>query len=295
MFGNRNPKLAKGSRQGVWNKTNHMEPATLYVMPGSQYSAKAIVALTSRDIPHYCVFSHAVPSKRVLPSGGRMVPEAVIGEAIIPDSDEILRHYDEHHGTDFFPDVDVSTLTKRLSEGVLAGSVLYYNWVHPPGYERTMRATFEAKLPSYVCLFRGLIIDHMCSDARANFRRKAQVQLNVPDATLNDEAAIRKLLMDELVSVQALISEQTDLLANASRPSAADCTLYAMLERLVGDMGDVRLPCALPELATEPQLEQLMAWHRRMREKLPIKFKGKRPPHAAGDGTNSSSSKVGVA
>ena len=117
-----------------------LEPATLYVMPGSQYSAKVIAALTSRGIPHHCAFVHAVPSKRVLPSGGTLVPEALIGDEVVPDSDAILRHYDERHGTGFFPDDAARALTHRLSYGILAGAVLYYNWVHWPSYERSMRA-----------------------------------------------------------------------------------------------------------------------------------------------------------
>lgn len=269
-----------------------MEPANIFVMPGSQFSAKIVIALTSREIPHYCSFVHPMPSKRKLPSGGRLVPEAVIGEAVVPDSDEIMRHYDVHHGTEFFADDAARQLTTRISEGIVAGSVLYYGWVFVPSYQRSMRQTFESMLPSYVCMGRGALIDCMTSGLRANFRRKAQQQLGVDDAALDDEPAIRAKLIDELVSVQALLAtpEQPHLLAT-SRPCAADVSLYAMLERLVGDMGDIKLSNALPELATEPQLARLMAWHQRMREQYPIKFKGKRPPK----GASTSSAKVGAA
>ena len=56
-----------------------------------------LAALDARGIPHGVVFAALAPSKRVLPSGGRMVPEAVIGDAVVPDSDAILRTFDDKY------------------------------------------------------------------------------------------------------------------------------------------------------------------------------------------------------
>ena len=231
-----------------------LEPrATIYVMPGSQYSAKVVAALDSRGIPHYCTFVAAVPAKRKLPSGGTCVPEALIGDEVVPDSDVILRHYDEHHGTGFFPDEAATALTHRLSYGILAGAVLFYNWVHWSSYDRSMRKMFASMLPSYVCgVLRGPAVDYLASDVRANYRVKAAQQMgDLADETLNDEPAIRVMLIEELVSVQALLAtpDQAQLFASAKQPGAADFSLYAMLERLIGDMGDASVPSALPDLA----------------------------------------------
>ena len=183
------------------------------------------------------------------------------------------------YGTDFFPATpDIADLAERASCGVVAGAVLYYNWVFQPSYARTMRAAGLRALPAWICLFRGHIVDSWAADARKSFRAKARTQLGVE---LDDEATVRAALAAELGAMQACLADGADYLRGAARPSAADFSLYAMLERLVGDVGDVRLPCALPELVADtPDLARLWAWHATMRERHPIRFKGKRPPKA---------------
>ena len=45
-----------------------------------------------------------------------------------------------------------------------------------------------------------------------------------------------------------------------------------------GDMGDAQIPCSLPELLNQEPLARLRAWHQGMRQRHPIRFKGKRAP-----------------
>lgn len=255
-------------------------PTTIvHVIPGSQYSAKVLAALDSREIPHSCNFAAMRPEDRKLPSGGTMVPEAVIADAIVPDSDAILRHFDAHYGTDFFPaSPSVENLAQRVSYGVISGAVLYYNWCHEPTYARTMRAAAEHMLPSWICIMRGAIADWMSAETRRGFRVKAAAELGVGVDALDDEPAIRAMLLDELKGLQACLHAGADYLQGAQRPTAADFSLYAMLERLVGEMGDIALPCSLPELvqSQKGELERLWTWHETMRSRHPIRFKGKR-------------------
>ena len=86
--------------------------------------------------------------------------------------------------------------------------------------------------------------------------------------------AVRERLVEELEYCQTTLAAGSFLLGEAV-PTAADFTLYAMLERLCGDMGDVRLPNALPDLLDEaPSLTRLREWWEGMRASVPVRFKG---------------------
>ena len=60
------------------------------------------------------------------------------------------------------------------------------------------------------------------------------------------EPDVRERLLCELEFFQSHLEteEQPYLLPGSSRPSAADISLYVLVERIVGTMGDVPLPCA---------------------------------------------------
>ena len=92
---------------------------------------------------------------------------------------------------------------------------------------------------------------------------------------LDDEPAVRAMLRGELKELQTCL-DSGEYLKGALRPTAADFALYAMLERFIGDMGDVAVPCSLPELTQEAEFERLWAWREMMRSRHPIRFKGKR-------------------
>ena len=204
------------------------------------------------------------------------------------DSEIILRYFDEHFGTDFFPVEAAGELSRRASDGTLAGMVLYYNWVHEPTYRCSMQALFAGLLPAWCCVgpyLRGLFVDALVASRRRNFRRKAAEQIGLPDdGALEDEPAMRMRLLAELDFFQGQLTSndgQKYLLAG-TRPSAADFSAFVMIERLVGTVGDAGVPCALPELVatSEATLGRLWAWHKMMQEEHPIRFKGKRPPKA---------------
>lgn len=257
---------------------------TIYAMPGSQFSAKVLVALDSRGIQHYCSFVNADPKQRKLPSGGTMVPEMTYNDDVVPDSDAILQYLDKHLHTEFLPVAlpACAEVCKRAST-VFAAYVLYYNWVHEPSYRRSMAQSFERFLPGFLCCGRQKILDWQLSGARADFRGKVAEALGLDAEALPQEIVMRERMITELLSYQAhiLTDEQPYLIASTTRLSGADAALYAQLERLVGDEGDVDLPCALPGLLNESRLERLWGWHARMWREHPIKFKGKRPPTAA--------------
>jgi len=263
-------------------------PITIYTFSGSQYSAKVLTALDAMKIPHYVTFVSLAPSKRKLPSGGKLVPEMVVGEGservIVPDSEAILRWLDAHRGTRLYPSEQASAISKRASDGVLAGAVIYYNWVHTPTYRTTMRALAVSKrgLPGWICVGRGLLTDYVTSKQRATFATLAAKQLGgLSDEAMRDEPAVRRMLVAELVELQKTL--QTDAqpyLLPGDAPTAADFAVFGQLDRIVGDMGDAEIPCSLPELLDQEPLARLRAWHQGMRQRHPIRFKGKRAPPA---------------
>ena len=77
----------------------------IYAIPGSQFTFKVLAALDARKIPHYVEFAPVAleARRKVLPSGGVMVPEMEvrlgdkIDAAVVPDSEAILHWLDDHH------------------------------------------------------------------------------------------------------------------------------------------------------------------------------------------------------
>jgi len=257
---------------------------TIYVMPGSQFSAKVLIALDARAVPHYVSFVNTDPKRRKLPSGGKMVPEMKYDGEVVPDSDAILRFLDERLGTEFLPTaVPACAQVCQRASTVFAAYVFYYNWVHEKGYRRAMARSFERYVPSFICCGRNHIVDWQLSSVRSEFRVKVAEALGLDPENLPEEPAMREQMVAELLTYQAqlLTDEQPYIVASTRQLSGADAALYAQLERLVGDEGDVQLPSALPELLDEPRLARLWRWHARMRREHPIRFKGKRPPSGA--------------
>ena len=262
------------------------DPITVYTFCGSQFSAKVLTALDANQIPHYVTFVSLMPNSRMLPSGGKLVPEIVVGDGlnkvIVSDSDAILRWLDAHRGTRLFPSKQAAEISTRASGGVLAGAAIYYNWVHTPTYRTTMRAVAVSKngMPGWIFCGRGQIADYVTSKQRATFATLAAKQLGgISDDEMRDEPAVRRKLVAELTEMQSTL--QTDgqpYLLPGDAPTAADFSVFGQLERIVSDMGDAQIPCSLPELLSQDSLARLWAWHQGMRQRHPIRFKGKRAP-----------------
>jgi glutathione S-transferase len=241
-----------------------------------------LVALDAYEVPHYAEYVDLDPKKRQLPSGGTLVPEILDSSgSIVSDSEKIFHFLDEKYGTQLYAPKEASDLSVRASDKFLGGSVLYYNWVFYDSYVRSMRATIgRLALPKFVCFFRGSILDYFLRAPRAKEGAKAKAMMG-EDVDFDDEPAVRKRLFDELAFFQSYLKmeSQTYLLGTES-PSAVDCSVYVMLERMVGEMGDVHVLPSLPDLKkeTSPLLDRLWKWHAGMQKNHPIKFKGKRRP-----------------
>ena len=259
---------------------------TIYSLPASQYVAKVLTALDARKIPHYSVFVPVSMKKRKqqLPSDSTLVPQMKVeggggAPKIITDSEAILHWFDDHgYEPKLFPDDAASDLSTRASDGILAGAVWHFNWADPAGYKRTVRQKLTEALPSLLPA-KGFLVNLLLRKTKKKFRKAAGRALAVEEGDLADRAKIVGILVEELKYFQSFLkeAEQPYLLGNES--TAADFSVYAQVERLVGDMGDCHFPCSVPDLKDEtPELARFWKWHDGMRVNHPIQYKGKGLP-----------------
>ena len=157
---------------------------TIYCMPGSQFSGKVLAALDTRKIDHCCVFV-PIPldqRRKVIPSGGTMVPEMKVvwndrpeeEPVVVSDSEAILHWLDDHLDTEFFPATSnnlASELSLRASTNQLAGFVWYFNWVDEQGYHQSMRRSMaKAMAPSWLPSFLALpLVDLFVASTKTNY------------------------------------------------------------------------------------------------------------------------------
>jgi len=259
---------------------------TIYALPGSQYCAKVLAALDAVGIAHDVTFVSFDAKKRSeeLPSGGRKVPEMKVvtssnpeESTVVQDSEGILQWFDDNRGTKFFGHEDAHTLSARAGDGILAGSVLYYNWVDDDGYARSVRKSIKDQVLPQWLPFRGKVTDLAVKSERSKFRHEASTMLSLDASQISDEPLVRQKLLDELQYFQSLLTSPEQIYLLGESPTAADFSVYAQLERLVGDTGDAEVFCSLPELMEHKELERLWRWYAHMREEHPIVFHGKGP------------------
>jgi len=289
----------------------------IYAMPGSQFTAKVLAALQHRKIPHYIAFVplQVEDRRQFLPSGGTLVPEMAIYKnnnddddpiVVVPDSEAILEWLDENYSIvglsespQFYPQQqqqqpDCRQVSKRASNETLAGLVWYYNWVNDRGFANSMlKSIRKLSLPSALaCLVPDFVLRRALESTRTKFRGEAARAIGVTEAQLEDEEAMKQLLVEELMYFQSLLGNDDDddddttqqpyLMANTTQPTAADFSVYAQLERLVGQgtASDVEIFPAIQWFRDEQNetLERLWHWYDHLRATCPVQFKGKRPP-----------------
>ena len=258
--------------------------------------AKALVALDAHGIKHYVRRGKlGTGGLEDLPGGGKLVPVLTAGgDVVVPDSEAILRWAEKTRGANLYPTPQCAEWSERASDGFLPNAVLYYNWIEPEGYARSMRAKFASLVPWYAgggtCI-AGYLVDWGTAKKRAEFAEKVLPELSKhPDVgTLEGRAdavakehVIREALVKELAHFQSGLGANgaAGYLCGGDAPTAADCSVYAQLERLVGTMGDARVPASVPGLLDDARLGAIKKWREMMVEKHPIRYGGKRAPRA---------------
>ena len=216
------------------------------------------------------------------------MPEIKVGTGesalIVSGSEKILHWIDEKYPeAQLYPNELASELSVRASDTKLAGFVWYYNWVDPKGFSRSILKAVRSALPSWVSfIVPDFFLSSLLQSEKAKFRRQACQAIGVEDGDLDDETRMRSILVDELTYFQSQLKDEKQLymVPGTTKPTAADFSIYPQVERLVGGKGayDVWLEPAIPELKEMDSLKRLWEWHKLMREKCPVQFKGKKPP-----------------
>ncbi|KAJ8611566.1 hypothetical protein CTAYLR_010179 [Chrysophaeum taylorii] len=243
----------------------------VHVMPGSQYSAKVVAALESRGLPHFLDFCEPQPPKRRLPSGKTMVPEIEYKGEAVSDATAILRFIDERVDVPepFVPAAvaaDVDTLDEE-AETVLEAVCNFFNYVHQPSYEASVRQSLSKYVPWWAFWVN---ID---SYLEAN-REKARGKVDAILAT-RDLDAVKAKLHATLLKYESRLDANPFLACDA--PTLADFAVYSKICRMTDNLGDVSVGSAHKDIL-DADLPNLRAWFSTMQARSPLKWKGKRIP-----------------
>jgi len=245
---------------GVGGLPPALPPAScikLVIWKGSQFSIKALCAMACKGMfpdKHYqCVAGPASNDEKaklkLLPKP-HTIPVLLWNDEVVSGSDHICKFLDERvpagMGSFLYPQDPAAAETVRLLENRAEG--LYFpsgflSIADRDGFQRfagkmVMQHVRENYTGAWIFMdlapntaFR-LVHSVVEKDFRAVMKRRG--------SPLTKERDFDKVLRDtksELKALDALIAASpTDFFAGAEGPTAADCTLYGMLERFVGDM-----------------------------------------------------------
>lgn len=229
---------------------------SLIIWRGSQFCIKAIAALAVKNLWHtadYALISVSTSlaeRQRLLPSP-HTVPVLLWDGEVLAGTDQICAFLDKQ-----FPDQpalypqrdEVTSIETRCGE-------LYWlnGWlsiIDPAGMERYCGAFVRAEARKVSLIARGLVAVAPKRTTRLISRllfagglkevlrrRGGAVGARLADTKPKHAAAVRREAREELSQLDALLAASSTLwFCGAASPTAADLTLYGMLERWVGDM-----------------------------------------------------------
>ncbi len=251
----------------------------LFILEASQFCAKVMAAMDSRQMQYSLVevpLMSRAARRKVLPSGGYMVPEMLLTPAdcepeVVPDSAAILRRLDKLQPAEdaFYPTPEVTEADTHIGSTINA-LLLYFNHVSDDGWRRSIRAKLASALPP---LIRSIVpYALLLGGVRAKVREEVMDTLSVGEKDINDRAMLKRLLY-ELERYEAAAAESDSYLFGTPKPTAADCALYAMMLRFVGDPQVAALNPCLPDLWEEEGVSALKKWYERMAKELPLVWK----------------------
>jgi hypothetical protein len=227
-----------------------------------------------------------------LPTGGALVPQVEIPQGVsgggsegegggkivyrpMAESSDILHAIDDYNASlpnKLYPSELVGDADVDIS-GKINAFVLYFNHVSEAGWARSIRSVIVRTLP--LGPLNNLIPLRLFYRPVYNSMRE-QVVKALPDATLDDNAMTASLVSALEPYNESLSGDPaTPFLFGYSYPTAADCTLHAMVSRFVGTMGDANLPPALPDLfmLAGGRLDKLEKWQNLMTTHYPLQWK----------------------
>jgi glutathione S-transferase len=284
---------ATSSASAPLTSANAIKPCRLYVMPGSQFAAKAMVAFEATGTPYETIFVSLISRssrQKVLPSGGFKVPEVGIPERgsdgkvtyrPLTESSKILHALDDISGTDqLYPkgDTRIVDADEHISS-VINAHVMYFNHVSRAGWERSIRQVARNTIPLGP-LWRLVPLHALYGSMRDKTRSEVATTLSLDEWVLTDERMTESLIvaLERYEIALKHSSGKNIFLYSYSKPTAADCALFAMVSRFVDSMGDAKLPGSLPDLfyTAGNRLEKLSRWFERMQHSYPMHWYAKK-------------------
>ena len=260
----------------------------LYAMVGSQYVAKVLAALDACAVPYRVVEVDILKLKQAL-QPPHTVPQMWWKGELITDSADILNAIDRdvpNAPFKLYPPAKKAAVEELEQHAgtILNAYIIYFTWWVQEGFE----ASYEKKmfdrywpLPSFL----SKILISMAFDVgrlRGSMRKRVRGTLGealIPpgrDPAPDEQPNMRASLVEQLKTLEGKLADDAQqYLCGTDAPTAADFAVYGMLERLVGSTGDAEMGVATPWLWGEAKVPRLQAWHARMVEGFPVRFKNK--------------------
>lgn len=238
---------------------------------------KAMCALESRNIHYDCHWVDLAHISTQLPPP-HLVPVMVCNGEMIADSTDILRHIDAHvvSGHErLFANEEVAALEDEMDE-VLSKYLYFFIFCDPDTWARGMKETISKQTPGFLQML-GYTPEVAAAKHRDSYRTRVSELLGTEVGDSDGQIVMDRGLAPLLSKYNSLLQGRR-YIHGGELPSAADCILYGLLERVVGDGhtagGDLRYPSLLPDLLGP--YSHLQAFQQAMRTDYPMIFKGKR-------------------
>ncbi len=185
-----------------------------------------------------------------------------------------------------YPNEEAIKLDEEIMKDM--GLVFFYcALVRKQSWERSFQKVISKGIPWYIQKL-GVTPEKLTQEKREKIKKDLQIRATELgfDSSKGEEAydAMTKIiltryenmLIESKSSGPFLLSHKV---SNPSVPIAADCALFAFLQRIYGNSGDANFPSSWPELLNDyPEMQR---YFKEMNEKYPIQFKGKRRPEGS--------------
>jgi len=262
------------------------DETVLFAMPGSQFAAKALAAIDHVKIPYRVVLTDPTKLKKDL-EPPHTVPQMRWKGELLVDSMDIMEKLDEACGKIYPKDAAKKAEVKEFEKWLgdyYNKYALYFGWVDEEGFWRSHGQLIidVAKLGWAPACCSHCIVARATKDQRDIIRQQAREKFGeavVSEGSMpepGESEKVKKLLLEDTTKIEAHFkTDDQEWVFPGDGPTAADFTLYGILEKLQGDSGDAQVGPCTPWLFKETGAKRLEIWHERMRYKFPIIFRGK--------------------
>ena len=249
-----------------------------------------IAALDSQKIPYRVIPCDIRKLKQVL-KPPHTVPQMSWRGELLTDSADIMKKIDAESSSSWkmYPTSQRAAIekTEKWAGSTFNAYVLYFTWWVEYGFNVSLMPKLcEVMFPRFIpaSLAAWLVpyfvdVGRLRGSVRKRVRGLLGEELVPPgrDPGPEEEPGMRRALIAAVTTLEEKLARSTDQLwlEQTAEPSAADFSVYGLIERLVGDEGDAQMGTATPWLWEESGASRLRGWHARMAGRFPLHFLGK--------------------